>query len=723
MTLEELTGLSGIETINQAYSAPIRRIRHTVNVGYWNKSGAYREEEFQVSGTLPTGITSLKIITDAGGFPVGKSLCSTLSLTFQNSLNLTENKLRRSIFKVQTSISVDGGQSYIDVPIGVFYPDTVKSSDNWKTITVEAFDEMHFLNERKLKKLASGGTLYEAVKGFWTNMSEKTYQLLNSIYITSEESKILTGFSAREAFGHIAVKEGGFFKIDRYGDLMIGKMVENKTVYNDDLRDKYDFKADEEEKTIAGVRIGTSENYDENIIDEEYGNTYLNISSSVCSSGAEQLTDGILGDALGFTDGTESFIDSGVFYTGKLSMRGNPLFEIGTVINFRERWGGNWHKRIIPTAITYDLTGGKMDITADEFNEDLTDGSSDAADQAYVNEKVDEAKEEIKSEINTGLNNGPYKTPYGNRYDLTGLHISHFGYDENVGSMGCSCLSHNSESGTSVLNTLFSSVLVSKKDTFDLAGYLAKNAGATRENAEITSADKENRLYILYLSSLSLIKNVHYSFIYDIGLRYHYTDSRNNDPYTGTAKIFYGTQNGIISNDDDGFGSGFYSTKNNKGKTALGNFIYSSANSLTFKSNLLGLSEASNGTTYEPTGLYLFLVLDDETTANVGYELYFNNTFAHEDAFNARGIGSKYADSTDYLATDRVLIDGALLYYEDDNGSPAYPTLYGSVVSSKSGGGRYVITTPDGLIFGDSVRNEELTLTIYEIKKLLELIQ
>lgn len=382
MTIYETTGLSEeqFNKLNHLYSAPVRYIQQQVTVGSWSPSDSGRV--FNPIVTINGGISELKTASDGAGFPLGKSICQSLNMKFFNKNNWTENKLKKCVLKIEAGISEDRGQTYNFTEIGYFNPSVVESSDNWKTISIEAFDDMDKLNEKKTKVLSVNGTAFDIFSPIWSGAAYFA-TVLKNFPITVSESKILSKYSAREALGFIGMRERGFFKIDRFGNLRFCTLSLNPNYFNADGKDKFEFKKDEVDISIGSIKAGLETDYKE----------YIDYEDGTCGCFSCPLTlpanfaENLFNEIYTVTELFEN-VNPGVYSNGKLTTRGNPSIEIGQVLNFYNTWGQP--QRVIVSGITYDLAGGKMDISSVEPDEELISGSDEPATEAYVDEKFEE---------------------------------------------------------------------------------------------------------------------------------------------------------------------------------------------------------------------------------------------------------------------------------------------------------------------------------------------
>lgn len=373
MSINTLTGYSNAElnAINAAFAAPARYLTYKITLGHWVYNNNSRT--FVTDIAITRGIYTIKIKSDADGFPLGKTICTSAELKFSTE-HVTEGFIKSKVLRPEIGIALNSDDDYRFYELGYFNPDSVTSDDNFKTVTVKAYDDMYKLNNKKFVKRADATTVSDYIAPLWGAFGATTDVVLN-LTISAADATEMHGTAARDALAYIAAKQHGCYVINRNGVLQLIRPEINTHIYNTSKKEKMQFKLDEETVSISKVLAGTDADYAEATTNLSDGYT-LALSSPLITR-TENLSD------------TISLINNiGAYSTGSLNTRGNPAWAIGEVINFKDSFQND--RKIIISAIDYDVTGSTATIKSVIPEEELMYGTEKAT-KAYVKEAIKEA--------------------------------------------------------------------------------------------------------------------------------------------------------------------------------------------------------------------------------------------------------------------------------------------------------------------------------------------
>lgn len=254
------------------------------------------DESLIISGTLSETMVSGSMIS------IGDS-CSNC---FKLSMVMPETPLKIDGGYIKASVLING----YTVPLGVYYITSVTSSDDYKTVTIEAYDKMSQLAETYTPRVGTRAWAEDIVEDI---CNQYGLTLADGVEIPDERFNIVD-CSVKEMLGYIAGFAGKNCCIDRYGKLNFKWY--NAVQYSIDEEQQYMngfTRTSAEDITITALTSGTS------------GNTFTVGSGTGITFTNPYLNKYDLEDLLD--------VIKGFSYTpSALKFRGDPALEIGDVV-------------------------------------------------------------------------------------------------------------------------------------------------------------------------------------------------------------------------------------------------------------------------------------------------------------------------------------------------------------------------------------------------------
>lgn len=370
---------------NSVYSAlasRTREFRQRLSFGEWYVSGLSRE--FVADKTYEKGIIKLDISqqgnSDGSGLVMGCCCSSSCTAEFYN-LDKTYNYHEKIMF-VECGIKLTD-DSFFYIPCGYYKIENPKTDDDWRTVSVTAYDDVDRMSGKWTSALTYPSTAYLLLKeitdkyGVELSVSTDILSKLQKRTITETDALTLTSYTEREVCGFIAGLVGANARMNTIGKMYVGWF---SAIPTDDIPAKLQWqngfrKTAESEFVVNSITSG--------------------INDAVFTAGT--------GTGITFANPiiTEAEITAIYEKYGGMSFqpctcewRGNPCFECGDVVTVTDRNSVSYIVCIANQDI--DLTGGlSMLIDCPGGDADISFDTVDERTRAALNKQKTDLQQAI----------------------------------------------------------------------------------------------------------------------------------------------------------------------------------------------------------------------------------------------------------------------------------------------------------------------------------------
>ena len=224
-------------SIYSALASRTRVFRQRLSFGEWHVSSSNRV--FVADKTYEKGIIKLVISqqgnSDSSGLVMGCCCSSSCTAEFYN-LDKAYNYHEKIMF-VECGIKLSDN-SFFYIPCGYYKIENPKTDDDWRTVSVIAYDDADRMNGKWSSALTYPNTAYGVLKeisdkyGIELSVSDDILLKLQKRTISEADALTLTSYSEREVCGFVAGLEGANARINTVGRLQVGWFLKHSSEYD-----------------------------------------------------------------------------------------------------------------------------------------------------------------------------------------------------------------------------------------------------------------------------------------------------------------------------------------------------------------------------------------------------------------------------------------------------------------------------------------------------------
>lgn len=240
---------------------------------------------------------------------------------------------------------------YEDVPLGKFYVTEVQTTNDFKNVTITAYDGFCKMTGAYTSKISGKTTLQAVYNDIKAQLDEEYGIVLKTAILPEYEIDFsnIKDITYQQAIGYVAGCLGGFARFDRYGELEIASYTDtNITVPREEQYMSGFKKLTDAPLSITSVSTGTKDNVilrgdGSSGVAINFENPYI----------TETMADAVYADFNDFT------------YTPcQLKWRGNPAVQAGDIIHAIDSNGESHNVLVMSQSIK---VGGGLNQTIDCF--------------------------------------------------------------------------------------------------------------------------------------------------------------------------------------------------------------------------------------------------------------------------------------------------------------------------------------------------------------------